>query len=211
VAGVEEPGLVEVSDSRGRRYQVAFKADRVDRTGGVRLWTDYKTGKPISTAQKEDFRRRHFLDRVRKGSHLQAVAYLLGSQEASEGRYLFLRPDLDGEQREHAVSRGDEDFTEAFETTASSVLDAWSAGAFFPRVVDPNGRDEPGRCGFCSVAEACLRGDSGARLRLFEWSERASETVPAEEALLRVWRLWEKPGKEEKTGVVNIPDSETEP
>jgi hypothetical protein len=212
VAGVEEPGLVEISDSRGRSYRVAFKADRVDRTGGVRLWTDYKTGKPISTAQREDVRRRHFLDRVRKGSHLQAVAYLLGSGEAGQGRYLFLRPDLDAEQREHAVARGDEDFVEAFETTASSVLDAWSAGAFFPRVVDPNGRDEPGRCGFCSVAEACLRGDSGARLRLFEWSERPpDENVPAEEALLRVWRLWEKPGKEEKTGVVSLPDSETEP
>lgn len=200
VAGVEEPGLVEISDSRGRSYRVAFKADRVDRTGGVRLWTDYKTGKPISMAQKEDFRRRHFLDRVRKGSHLQAVAYLLGSQEESLGRYLFLRPGLDAEQREHAVSRGDEDFVRTFENTASSVLDAWSAGAFFPRVVDPNGRDEPGRCGFCAVAEACLRGDSGARLRLFEWSERSRETqnLPAEEALLRVWRLWEKPGKEEE-------------
>ncbi|HEV7785281.1 MAG TPA: PD-(D/E)XK nuclease family protein, partial [Thermoanaerobaculia bacterium] len=198
VVGVEEQGLVEVSDSRGRSYRVAFKADRVDRAGGVRLWTDYKTGKPISMAQREDVRRRHFLDRVRKGSHLQAVAYLLGSQEKSLGRYLFLRPDLGGEQREHTVSRGDDDFVKAFENTTASVLDAWRAGAFFPRVVEPSGREEPGRCGFCSVAEACLRGDSGARLRLFEWTERTSETVPAEEALLRVWRLWEKPGKEEE-------------
>lgn len=215
VAGVEEQGFVKVADSRGRTYPVAFKADRVDRTGGVRLWTDYKTGKPISLAQREDVRRRHFLDRVRKGSHLQAVAYLLGSQEASLGRYLFLRPDLDGEQREHAVSRGDEELIRAFENTAASVLDAWSAGAFFPRVVDPNGRDEPGRCGFCSVAEACLRGDSGARLRLFEWSERASEAPGsslAEEALLRVWRLWEKPGREDRTGVVDlVVDLEAEP
>jgi hypothetical protein len=214
VVGVEEQGLVEVADGRGRSYRVAFKADRVDRTGGLRLWTDYKTGKPISMAQREDVRRRHFLDRVRKGSHLQAVAYLLGSQEKSLGRYLFLRPGLDGEQREHTVSRGDEDFVTAFETTTSSVLDAWSAGAFFPRVVDPNGRDEPGRCGFCSVAEACLRGDSGARLRLFEWTESPGETVPAEEALLRVWRLWEKPGKEERAGSASFPDtadSEDEP
>jgi hypothetical protein len=197
VVGVEEQGLVKLSDGRGRSYRVGFKADRVDRAGGVRVWTDYKTGIPISMAQKEDVRRRHFLDRVRKGRHLQAVAYLLGSEEESLGRYLFLRPDLDAEQREHTVTRGDEDFVKAFENTAASVLDAWSAGAFFPRVVEPGGLKEPGRCGFCSVAEACLRGDSGARLRLFEWTERSAETVPAEEALLRVWRLWEKPGKEE--------------
>ncbi|HEX4960108.1 MAG TPA: PD-(D/E)XK nuclease family protein [Thermoanaerobaculia bacterium] len=195
--GVEEQGVVEVVDGRGRSHRVSFKADRVDRAGGVRVWTDYKTGKPISTAQREEFRRRHFLDRVRKGSHLQAVAYLLGSPGESEGRYLFLRPELSGEQRGLTVTRGDEDFVNAFRNTASAALDAWGAGAFFPRVVEPNGRDEPGRCTFCSVAEACLRGDSGARLRLFEWAERVQEAGPAEEALLEVWRLWEKPGKEE--------------
>jgi hypothetical protein len=200
--GVEEQGMLKVWDGQGRSYPVQFKADRVDRVGGARVWTDYKTGQPISTARRDDARRRHFLHRVRKGSHLQAVAYLLGSQAESVGRYLFLRPDLDPEQRELAVGRGDEEFVKAFETTVAAVLDAWTAGAFFPRVVEPNGRDEPGRCGFCSVAEACLRGDSGARLRLFEWTERARETapaipaVPAEEALLKVWRLWEKPGKE---------------
>jgi hypothetical protein len=151
-------------------------------------------------ARRDDVRHRHFLDRVRKGSHLQAVAYLLGSPAESVGRYLFLRPDLEEGQRELAVGRGDEEFVKAFGTTVASVLDAWDAGAFFPRVVEPNGRDEPGRCSFCSVAEACLRGDSGARLRLFEWTERSQETVPAnpaEMALLKVWRLWEKPGKEE--------------
>ena len=194
--GVEEKGTVEVRDGRGRSYQVQFQADRVDRTGGARVWTDYKTGKPISTARRDDVRRRHFLDRVRRGSHLQAVAYLLGSPRESLGRYLFLRPDLDAEQRELLVTRGDEDFVKAFRDTVAAVLDAWSAGAFFPRVVEPNGREEPGRCGFCAVAEACLRGDSGARLRLFEWTERAPEPVPAEAALLRVWRLWEKPGQE---------------
>ena len=216
VVGVEEQGVVKVSDGRGRSYRVGFKADRVDRTGGIRVWTDYKTGIPISTAVKEDFQRRHFLDRVRKGSHLQAVAYLLGSEEESLGRYLFLRPDLNAEQREHTVTRSDKGFVEAFENSTASVLDAWSAGAFFPRVVEPQGLKEPGRCGFCSVAEACLRGDSGARLRLFEWTEKAPglSIVAAEEALLRVWRLWEKPGKEERSGSASAPelaDREGEP
>jgi len=105
------------------------------------------------------------------------------------------------------VTRGDEELVQAFENATGAVLEAWGAGAFFPRVVEPTGREEPGRCGFCSVAEACLRGDSGARLRLFEWTRRAQETIPAipaEEALLKVWRLWEKPGKEDRMGVVNL-------
>ncbi len=204
VVGVEEQGMLEVWDGRGRSHRVQFQADRVDRIGGRRVWTDYKTGQPISTAKRGDARHRHFLDRVRRGSHLQAVAYLLGSTQESVGRYLFLRPDLDPEQRQLTVTRGDEELVQAFENAVGAVLEAWGAGAFFPRVVEPTGREEPGRCGFCSVAEACLRGDSGARLRLFEWTGRAQETVAAEEALLKVWRLWEKPGKEERTGVVDV-------
>jgi hypothetical protein len=71
--------------------------------------------------------------------------------------------------------------------------------AFFPRVVDPAGRDEPGRCKTCEVAEACLRGDSGARLRLFEWAERmgnGGEASSSEAALLEVWRLPSRPDGE---------------
>jgi len=47
------------------------------------------------------------------------------------------------------------------------------------------------------VAEACLRLDSGARNRLFSWTERAREPdrdlTAAEQAALAVWRL---PAKE---------------
>ncbi|HSG38970.1 MAG TPA: hypothetical protein VLE27_04970, partial [Thermoanaerobaculia bacterium] len=72
-------------------------------------------------------------------------------------------------------------------------LAAWEAGSFFPRLVDTDGRSEPGRCGFCTVAEACLRGDSGARQRLYGWTqgEEAQEDF-AEASLLRVWRLMER-------------------
>jgi hypothetical protein len=63
------------------------------------------------------------------------------------------------------------------------VLAAWDAGALFPRLVDPAGRNEPSRCKLCRVAEACLRGDSGARSRLLELAEQA----PA--GFSGVWRL----------------------
>src|SRR4029077_10921354 len=108
----------------------------------------------------------------------------------SKGRYLFLKPGLDDGDRELAVTTADEDFIEAFAAASEAVLAAWEAGSFFPRLVELDGRKEPGRCGFCAVAEACLRHDSRARQRLFEWTERDLDALaPEEAALLRVWRL----------------------
>jgi hypothetical protein len=195
VLATEYEGELDVGDAPGSLRHVLFKADRVDKdAGGLVIWTDYKTGRPISTAHKPEVRRRHFLDRVRKGTHLQAVAYLLGSDGESKGRYLFLRPGLDDGDRELAVTTADEDFIEAFAAASEAVLAAWEAGSFFPRLVELDGRKEPGRCGYCSVAEACLRHDSGARQRLFAWTEQAlASLAPEEQALLRVWRLGVKP------------------
>jgi hypothetical protein len=193
VLATEAEGELDVGDVHvpGPLRRVLFKADRVDRVGGLVVWTDYKTGRPISRARRPEVRRRHFLERVRSGTHLQAVAYLLGSEGESMGRYLFLRPGLDDGEREFSVATGDHDFAEAFARASEAVLGAWEAGSFFPRLVDVDGRKEPGRCGFCPVAEACLRGDSGSRQRLFEWTRQGeAQPAPAEEALLRVWRLW---------------------
>jgi hypothetical protein len=201
VVRVEESESLEVRDAAGNLRKISFRADRVDRVAEGLRFTDYKTGRPISTARKPDVRRRHFLERVKQGTHLQAVAYLLAAGEPATGRYLFLRPGLgEREDRELAVTPEDRDFAEGFAGAAAAVLGAWDVGSFFPRVVDPAGRDEPGRCSWCAVAEACVRGDSGARLRLFEWAERAKERAdldPAESALLRVWRLAARGGREE--------------
>ena len=65
------------------------------------------------------------------------------------------------------------------------VLAAWDAGEFFPRLVDEKGA-EPDACRFCDVAEACLRGDSGARARLAAWTG-AQHDDPS--SLLALWRL----------------------
>lgn len=202
VLATEAEGDFDVGDVPGPLRTVLFKADRVDQVGGLVVWTDYKTGRPISKARRPETRRRHFLERVRSGTHLQAVAYLLGSDGGAVGRYLFLRPGLDDEQRELSVATGDQEFAEAFARASEAVLAAWEAGSFFPRVVATDGRKEPARCSFCTVAEACLRGDSGARQRLFEWTgqpdgadaaDAADAADTAEEALLRVWHLWGPP------------------
>ena len=103
--------------------------------------------------------------------------------------------------REFEAGPLDKDLADAFTKSVRSVLGVWDAGTFFPRIVDPAGREEPGRCKRCEVAEACLRGDSGARLRLFEWSERREDLAPEEAALLEVWRLAAKAARiEERPG-----------
>jgi RecB family exonuclease len=188
VLGAEVYGRVEVADSDGHRRPIRFKADRVDEVGGELLLTDYKTGRPLSTAKTPAKRAEHLLKAVRAGARLQAVAYQLGSARPARGRYLFLRPEL--EERDFAAGQDTPELERAFAAATAAVLGAWDAGTFFPRVVDITGHKEPGRCGFCGVAEACLRGDSGARGRMFEWASReGADGDPAAAAVRAVWRL----------------------
>ncbi|HXU43937.1 MAG TPA: PD-(D/E)XK nuclease family protein [Thermoanaerobaculia bacterium] len=190
VVASEVEGEVVVADPDGERRRLSFRADRADLLpGGGLLITDWKTGRPISTKKSEERRRADFLAEVRAGSKLQAVAYRRSAGPASRGRYLFLRPDLAGELREFATGAGDADLDAAFERAIGAGLGAHAAGSFFPRLVEPDGQREPRRCEYCEVAEACLRGDSGARRRLVAWAARADPEGPAGAALLGVWGL----------------------
>lgn len=208
----EVDGSLEVTDDAGRPRTLRFRADRVDAVPGRRnatfRLTDYKTGRPLSTAKKETTRRDHFLRQVDAGRRLQAVAYALAAggrqpwRPDALGRYLFLRRDVEPEHREAAAWSSAVPFAEAFEAAVRTALAAWDAGAFFPRLVEPDRDEEPVLCRYCEVREACLRGDSGARRRLAAWAEaRRQPTLDlsdgsvsaAEAALLGVWRL---PSKE---------------
>ena len=61
---------------------------------------------------------------------------------------------------------------------------------------------EPFGCRTCSVKEACVRGDSGARLRLAGWLDARADAEgsevesrgaeSAERAMQRVWRMGEE-------------------
>ncbi len=195
-------GSVEVAGPSGEPREIWLKADRVD--GGAELTlTDYKTGRPISDKKTEATRRKRFLDSVRAGQNLQAVAYALaGGEPADVGRYIYLRPEIGIElqHRTAEVAAGDEDFAEAFRTAVRAGLAAWDQGTFLPRLIEPAGDREFRFCASCRVAEACLRGDSGSRGRLREWidSRAASPTVdPHERALLGVWRLREERTEDE--------------
>jgi len=201
VIGVEVEGEVEIVRTGGPSRRVSFRADRVDRSDeGLRL-VDYKAGRPPSEAAGEKYRRKHMARAVRQGRLLQAVAYHLGGRLSAPawGEYLFLRPGVENEHRRYTVSPGDDDLVDLFHHVSGAALDAWDAGVFFPRLVEPDGSVFAG-CKWCDVRQACLQEDSGARRRLARWVERAQEDRGAGaagpmRALLAVWDLYREDSK----------------
>lgn len=208
VVGAERAYLVQVSDRKGKKRSLRFRADRVDQHGGDQhggdqqggqglRFTDYKTGKPFATDRKPETRQQKFLQAVQRGERLQAVAYLRASPGPAEGRFLFLGPEVEDDARVFAVGSQADDFRRAFDGVMGHLFALWDAGSFFPRLVLPDRDLEPDRCRYCDVAEGCLRRDSGARRRLRSWAlreEMAGRTDPArlpapEEALRGVWEL----------------------
>ncbi|HXU32283.1 MAG TPA: PD-(D/E)XK nuclease family protein, partial [Thermoanaerobaculia bacterium] len=167
----EVKGGVEVVDPvTGGLRTLTFRADREDRLpDGAPLYTDWKTGRPLSLKKRPETRRADLIAKIGSGALLQAVAYRRSAGPGAIGRYYYLKPEA--EVREFAVEQ-DPQTDAAFDRAVSAGLAAHAAGSFFPRLVDPAGQKEPRRCEYCEVAEACLRGDSGARRRLFEWSAR---------------------------------------
>ena len=184
----EVKGSVEVADpSTGGPRTLAFRADREDRLPeGAPLFTDWKTGRPLSIKKKPENRRAELIGKIASGALLQAVAYRRSAGPGAIGRYYYLKPEA--EVREFAVEE-DPEIDAAFDRAVSAGLAAHTAGSFFPRLVDPAGQKQPRRCDYCEVAEACLRGDSGARRRLFEWSARGVAENATDRALLGVWKL----------------------
>ncbi|MCB1036688.1 MAG: PD-(D/E)XK nuclease family protein, partial [Acidobacteria bacterium] len=207
-SGSEVEGSLTVSF--GDELQpLTFRADLVRRHEGRWQLIDLKTGRPLSRNKTPSGRRAELQRAVSGGERLQAVAYLLAAEqvlgaEAGEevalGSYLFLDPQAEEEAREVTVGGADLDLKEAFKAVVDTTLTAWWQGAFPPRLVDAKGEKEPRRCQYCPVAEACLRGDSGARRRLLRVTERlSSETSPepsglgavrtAERVFVDLWNL----------------------
>jgi len=184
----EVKGRVEVVDPVTGGFRVlSFRADREDRqSNGATLFTDWKTGRPLSEKKRPEKRHADLIAKIGSGAMLQAVAYRRSAGPGALGRYYYLKPEI--EVREFAVEQ-DPEIDAAFDRAVSAGLSAHAAGSFFPRLVDPAGQKEPRRCEYCEVAEACLRGDSGARRRLFEWSARGESKNTTDRALLGVWAL----------------------
>lgn len=204
VLAAEVEGRLAVRDAGGRERQLRFRADLVERQPEriatpfrpelepLRL-TDFKTGKPTSSAARASARETALQKDVATGKRLQAVAYSLAAGRGGVGRYLYLKPEIADEQRE-VVARGDAlHFAEPFARVVATAFDAWDEGAFVPRMTEPEKDQEPRRCSYCPVHEACLRGDTGARRRLVRWAGAAQQGALGEDAASRaladIWFL----------------------
>ncbi len=191
VLGVELNGTSTVTLG-DREATLRFKVDRVDRRAdGTLLLTDYKTGKPISTAKREQTRARHVSRSVLRGTHLQAGAYAT-SRPGAQGRYLFLTEGLDDEHRSFTIE-SDSSEARSYETTAAALILARDDGVMFPRLGD--GKGERGKaCEFCEVVEACVQNDSGMKRRIESLAHRSQQALesgsaasPFERHLARLW------------------------
>jgi hypothetical protein len=188
VLGRELPGSWTFVDAEGSPREIRFTADRVDARGPSLWLTDYKSGAPPATARNPGPHADALRERIARGEMLQAAVYAAAAGERGAGRYLYLRPDLPDAVRELVAPAQPEDRARLL-AAVGTLLAAWDAGAFVPRLREPARDQEPNGCRFCEVREACLRGDSGARQRLGAWAEGAAHASPPERAAHALWRL----------------------
>ena len=180
VLASEVSGLAQI---QGVDRPLRFRADRVNKDDDGLCLVDYKTGRPVSVAQKGATRRKHLLTEVKKGRMLQATVYAAALPEgAARGRYLWLKPEI-GEAPEAArwavISGTESDFGAATKDAVAAVAAAREEGVVFPRVEEVGSDDVPDHCKYCAVAEACRRDDSGFRRRLVEWMGSSRPTCRA--------------------------------
>ena len=167
IAETREPG----SGTNERfRSTVSFRADLVERrSDGTWLLSDYKTGKPLSTAKTAKTRDKHLRQGVLDGSHLQVAVYAAAiAPDAVESRYVHLGPGLESWQRTIGTAAATNDASPlqpALEGTAAALLHARRQGIALPRLETADGRKNPS-CRTCDVRLACVDGDSSARRRL---------------------------------------------
>lgn len=173
---VEANGSLATRSSAGAERLISFRADRVDRDDDGLVLIDYKTGSSPFTQQSAKRRYQRYLAELASGSRLQPAVYAAAVVgPPGRGRFSFLAPGLDLPEaaRWVTVSGSDAAVRERLEHVLTTVLDAWEAGFFFPRLQLPEGvAKAPPACKWCRVAEACLRQDSGSRRRLRVGMER---------------------------------------
>jgi hypothetical protein len=188
---VERDDAATVRDAAGAERELRFRADRIDEVGGERRLTDWKTGRRKSLQEHQRG--------LASGELIQVHAY---AHDGARARYVYLDPDLPDAQRVTdadaiAVDRS------AFDASVAVLLAARDSGAFLPRLRRPDRDEETGACRTCELRTACVRGDSGARMRLAAWAgslapraegeRRPAETQcqgsALEQAALAVWRL----------------------
>ena len=181
--GVELHGRAVVPRAGERTATIQFKVDRVDRLDDRLLLTDFKTGNPFKAKELEK--------KLKQGDALQPAAYALaasGEAPKVRGRLVFLRSDVERDGRVVDLREEGEDWRAPVGAAVASLLDVWRAGAFFPRLTEPDGEKSNKACKFCDVRQACIKEDSSARRQLVELAH-GTERSSAFDALRALWNL----------------------
>ena len=189
VYGTELEGQCLLRDHEGRQRILAFKADRVEAQDGKVLFTDLKSGKPISDKIKESTRRGHLAKKAQQGGALQLLAYAGSPSNASEARYLYGAEHVPEHARELRIEDDDPLIQSTFSSITSAAIEAYDRGLCFPRLSEPEKNKTPTTCDWCSLREACTQGDSGARRRLLKIAE-LSRLPEGDESAALFHHLW---------------------
>jgi hypothetical protein len=185
----EVQGGIDLTEGALGERRLLFRADRVDEVGGATRYTDYKTGAPISRGQGEDTRRRNHLRSIARGRALQATAYAIGAGPAGSGRYVFLEEDLEAHKRVFAIGGSDTEARDLFDEAVDRLVAAFDMGVLFPRLLQADPQRTNGECARCEMAQACLRGDSGANRRLARFVNAPVHDGAAQESAFALWSL----------------------
>lgn len=176
ILGTEISGQFPISDIDGKESIVFFRADRAETIAEKPVLTDYKTGNPKDVGKTEANQRKKIEMFIREGTLLQGMGYAHMFVD-SQGRYSYLKPNLDPRMQSLAMDRGETDLVDAFKDSTQILATAMQKGIFFPRVEMWNGK--PGKaCEYCDVSEACMRGDSGRRARFVVQGTRHTPLAP---------------------------------
>jgi len=189
VLGSEIPGTLRVDDR-----ELRFRADLVERLRAGLQLTDFKTGRPFSTAVRPAKRAEHFAAQVAAGRALQGYVYQAAAGKGASGRYAFLGPAILDDASVFEIAHDDEKLIAAGRRALSTLLNGWHAASFFPRLVDPERGREPRACSYCEMSQACTRGDARASESLSAWidfpGDAPPEHAPALDAARAVFELW---------------------
>jgi hypothetical protein len=185
----EVPGGIDLPEGVLGKRRLLFRADRVDELADAPRFTDYKTGAPISRNQGEDTRLRNHLQEIARGRALQATAYAIGAGPAGSGRYVFLKADVETAKRVFAIGGADAEARELFDEAVDRILGAIDMGVLFPRLLQSDAQRTNLDCARCEMAQACLRGDSGANRRLAKFVNAPAREGAAQEAAFALWSL----------------------
>ncbi|MCA9322239.1 MAG: PD-(D/E)XK nuclease family protein, partial [Planctomycetes bacterium] len=174
----EREGRLEVKDlRRDGTFHLQFRVDQVRTENGRPVLVDYKTGRtPPSEAVKPETRRKYLVRGLREGSLLQGMAYALSS--GGEGRYVYLHPDIREDCRTWPVSADDKELVDHFLVAANLAHSALARGVLPARMDMSDGKANEA-CGNCEFKPACHLDDSGARMRLREFSQQLKSRAGA--------------------------------